>query len=1402
MTTAPSAKTQEILKVNNVTRKPIIDEAELQRFLESKDALKALCEYLKGLNKQSQATETERLREAHGNYMLELLDATDEIRAIAKTLHMDAEEQTSVRTAQPEKEIHLNYMDASAPLVIVNFNGCPVRVLCDTGASVTSMSKALYDTIDAEVRPPIVPAPHVIIKAANSQIVELNGIAQFEIQLGDYRRKTGVYISPSIPEPGCLLGRDFLHAAPYAIATDRLVDLKLLDKLAGTDVLNQCSTRYEIKSKKAGTVIPLRVLNTTKILPGERKAITVKLDRLTDQAYGIFDGLISDEEKGLSVPTVLHDLRVETLHLHVLNSSTEIHKIFRDSIIGTCDTEIDLHGKPDEMTEEQFINAVQRVFVSPSPDDIENAIRQCKLEECDALDDKADVIKLEQLLRKHIKAISTSDMDMGYCELERFRINTIPGAVPPKVTPTKIPLHWQADVKAIIDNWEKLGIIEPSDSPFTARILVVPKKDGSKRVCVDYRKLNAITVPDPFPLPNPEMLRESLYKAKFFIALDLNLGFMQMALDPETAHKTAFVLQNGHYQFTVMPFGPMNSPSVFTKLMTRILAGLLGLVCLCYIDDILIFGETVSETLERLEIVLVRLIEHNMKLKPKKCLFFRKRVDYLGHEISADGVEPMKGKIEKILNWPRPQNPRALRGFLGLAGYYRGFIKEFGGIAQPLYQIAKIKDNSSKDFVWTAKEQLSFETLKDRLTHAPVLAFPNATGLFVLDTDASDFGLGGVLQQYQDGQLRVIAYGSKTISGSWKNYSVTQKEMLAIVYFVRAYRHYLLGRRFVLRTDHAALQWLFSFKDPTGMIARWITSLSAYDMAIVYRKGKENGNADALSRMPEPTLENAYAVLNAGTLVVKKTSEQNEEAFTLQVTTAEPVGHHPTDGKEDYNLLSIDWPTDPMYDWELQQTQDIVCVAFTRTLTSGETVKLEDYSQQQNFELSRMLSKIDKFVSVDGLLYYCETPEERSLVVPYKVRRCLVEDIHRTAHKGRKATIDLVKEKFWWPTMAQDVTRIVQTCEICQQCKRLAGSKKAPLQHFPCFQPFTTVALDLVGPLNTIRGKSYILTIIDFATRWIEAIPLANSKAPTVARAFFNEWCCRYGHPTHVHSDQGKQFDGSLFHELCRIMCTKKTRTTAYHPQCNGRCEKANGSLIENITTLVKEFPNDWDRALPFALAAIRKSINATTGFSPAQLVFGRNLPTSFLVSDPPPQIAMKSVCEWIDKLDESLVKLNTDAERNVLHKQALYKKHFDKHTRERNFQVGDLVNIIYHVPPKGTPDHYKFYPRYHGPYVIVEKLSDVVFRVKARSDPEDVRKLNIADLKLFLEPDPRTEEECTPPEAEIPARNLNSSRAAQRILHSNGKSISPDMDYEAGEDGQLEPALAAFFLEQADYLN
>jgi len=364
---------------------------------------------------------------------------------------------------------------------------------------------------------------------------------------------------------------------------------------------------------------------------------------------------------------------------------------------------------------------------------------------------------------------------------------------------------------------------------------------------VDYRKINSVTHKDAYPIPRVDDTLDTLSGSTWFSTIDLKSGYWQVEMAPQDREKTAFCTQEGLFEFNVMPFGLCNAPATFQRLMDCVLAGLQWSSCLVYIDDVIIIGRSFEEHLHHLQQVLDRLKLAGLKIQPSKCHFLQHKVNFLGHVVSNEGVLPDLSKTSKVKEWPTPTSVQEVQRFLGLANYYRRFVRNFASIAKPLHQATE----KGKHFKWTDECEQAFLQLKGCLTSAPVLAMPDWTKPFILDTDASDTGIGAVLSQCQsDGSEHVIAYASRLLTKPERNYCVTRKELLAVVTFLHHFRHYLLSKPFMVRTDHGALTWLQNFRSPEGQLARWLEKLQEYQFTIIHRPGRKHNNADALSRLP------------------------------------------------------------------------------------------------------------------------------------------------------------------------------------------------------------------------------------------------------------------------------------------------------------------------------------------------------------------------------------------------------------------------------------------------------------------------------------------------------------------------------------------------------------------------
>ena len=453
--------------------------------------------------------------------------------------------------------------------------------------------------------------------------------------------------------------------------------------------------------------------------------------------------------------------------------------------------------------------------------------------------------KFGKFMERYQDLFAWNPNDFGRTSVITHNIDT-GNAVPLKQRFYRTSYQNQLFIKEEIQRLLEAGLIVPSKSQWTSPVVVVEKKNGKKRLCVDYRKLNKVTKRDNYPLPRVDDMLETLSESQWFSSLDLASGFWQVELDAKDREKSTFITRFGTYEFTVMPFGLCNAPATFQRLMDTVLRDILWQYVVVYIDDINVGSKTFDDHLHHLEQVFHRLKQAGLKLSPEKCFFFKDEIPFLGHVVSRNGIQTDPEKLRIIKEFPIPVDLTQLRGFIALASYYRKFVKNFSSIVEPLNRLLK----KNTPYEWSKDQHDAFERLKTCLMTPPILAYPNFKKPFILYTDASTFALGAILSQKNENNREcVIAYASRTLNKHERNYSVTELECLAVIWSVKHFHHYLHGQKFTVITDHAALRYLMNLSNPVGKLGRWLMILNGYELEIINRPGKHHTNVDTLSRI-------------------------------------------------------------------------------------------------------------------------------------------------------------------------------------------------------------------------------------------------------------------------------------------------------------------------------------------------------------------------------------------------------------------------------------------------------------------------------------------------------------------------------------------------------------------------
>ena len=974
--------------------------------------------------------------------------------------------------------------------------------------------------------------------------------------------------------------------------------------------------------------------------------------------------------------------------------------------------------------------------------------------ECGAQLSPRDRTRLHSLLAKYKDVFSMHDNDIGFTDAVKHRISTT-DSIPIKQPDRRVPPSLVPEIRKVLQEWLKRDIITESDSPFASQMVIVRKRDHSIRICIDYRSLNKKTVKDAYPLPRIEESIEKLIGARYFSSLDLTQGYLQVALHEDDKHKTAFRALGSLYEFERLPFGLCNSPATFQRLMGKTFGDLCfdeGLVI--YLDDILAYSPDVDGMLSRLEKVFQRLRAHGLKLKPKKCHLFKESVVYLGHLVSASGIQTNPETVRAVQSYPVPKTEKELRSFLGVCGYYRRFIRNFAQLCSPLYSLysAEKKCKIAKTEIvsrWTAEHQSIFDQLKEKLTNAPVLGFPNFDLPFIVETDASLKGLGAILAQVQNGKKVVIAYASRTVKESeksMKNYSSTKLEMLAVMWAVtKKFRDYLYGNRFTLLTDNNPLSHMMSAKK-TAVDMSWLAELAEFNFDLKYRSKKSNVNADALSRHPVidhgEVCEMSSEQLDLE-LPCSSTSLDDEllcRCTEVEVSNLSDATFTPICSSISFSSIDID----------KMQREDPDINRVIGFVDSGE--KPKDGVKQESSKVKQLLIKWDQLKVVDGVL--CRTildngTQTTQIVLPKSLQTLVLSHLHdKNGHQGIDRTMSLIKQRFYWTGYYNDVQNYCSSCERCKISKAPVPKVVNKMCHLLASKPLSCIAIDFTLLEPSSSGVENVLVVTDIFSKYTMAFPCRDQTAPTVAKILVKEWFQKLGVPERIHSDQGRSFENKLMFELCNIYGIKKTKTSPYRPQSNSQCERFNRTMHDLLRTLNKEQKLKWHVYLPELVYSYNCTPHASTNFAPYQLFFGRapRLPLDNILGLPDASTG-PNVEVYVSDHRKRLVDMMEQANRRLNQKAAERKLRNDKKTRESELSVGTKILLRNRV--KGRNKIQDFWDS--APYVIIEKLYEgdhSAYRVMQLDGSGKIKVVNRVDMlehpKVFSNTDVKTSESET----------------------------------------------------------
>ena len=769
-----------------------------------------------------------------------------------------------------------------------------------------------------------------------------------------------------------------------------------------------------------------------------------------------------------------------------------------------------------------------------------------------------------------------------------------------------------------------------------------------------------------------------------------------------------------------MPQGIKNGPPTFQRIVNKLLGHFQWHCALAYIDDIIVYSKSMAEHLHHLEQVLSLLHHANFRLNPTKCEITQKKIKFLGHMISEDGVKPCPDKIRAINDIPVPNSIKSATSFIKMAEYYRNHMPNFSTIAQPLFDLTK----RNAKFVWGDEQQNSFMEIKRLLVSQPVLKFPDSDFPFIIQVDASNYGIGSVLMQNHGQDEQPVAFMSQKLNKQQRNWNVTEKECFAVVSSIRKWNHYVDGREFTVRTDHHALCWLNRKYNSNPKLNRWRMALQDYTFKIEHVKGSQNCVADCLSRYPvDSPCDDEIEQRSTST---QTDVHQQQEPIVCAVTTR---------GMNHRKLPQTVNPTDDQLAGQsnsLNTNNEIV--VFTAE-------QLKNY-QQQDASLRKIIKNIDKrpfnyeYSLINGTL--CRNIERfhgfiKVPVMPKSKTKDILLAYHNSsmngAHFGKDRTYYKIRDRYYWPRMYQEIAEYVRSCPNCSINKY---SRRKPNGHMNLVDPpegvWENLAMGFMGPITpSSSGNRYILVITDLLSKFVVAKATRDNTALSAAKVLVEEAILKYGKPNQILTDNGTHFTAELFNSIMSSYSICHVFTTPYNPQANGVCERFNSSMCDSLSSFCNKRRTDWDQQLSKLTFAYNTSRHVSTKLTPYEMMFGRLCKLPFYL--PKSSTTIIESHQYVKQLQDYLELAKEFARTNGFNSQKKSKERYDANRTNDIYLIGDFVYV------KQLGLIHKLAPKYNGPYQVIQQLHESTYRVQNPNDLYEIITVHVNRLRRYYPP-------------------------------------------------------------------